>query len=780
MYTATYAGEVLHDPRDPTRVATGQSAHLSLTEAGTYLFTLPATHPLAGELAVMARAREVVLMEDGEELFRGRVVRMPERGMDGGWSYECEGERAYLNDVTLPPYECGRGGVPTSADGLFAWYVGCYDEKVPEADRFHVGVNDGWRLHPGDDLALSSDERPSAWSEIKSKLVDVYGGYVRVRHENGLRWVDWLSDGTRECAQRIEFGVNMTDFALSMDGGDLFTRIVPWAERGQADTPDEGGEAGDGSELRISKQPAETWVEPGGDASVSVKAAGGTGALSYAWQRASKDSSWGACGDSDGTGWDSATFKPQTLPGADGTRLRCVVTDESGVTATSDEAVLHVVEHPGWFGISGQPDCEMSDGVWKAGDAVADVESERVHGVIEKAVRYEGVADAAALASAALQDVLNARVATTLQVSAVDLHKVDPSVERIALGDFVRATSRPHGYDGYLLCTDIDVNPSDATATYTLGAVYDTLTGDQSERLSALDARLSEQAQAVDGASEEAKEAARQAARAAEAAKDAQDGVTDAREEARQAREDAAKAAEDARKAVEEASKTGQMAVTGTVVEYATSRDPTQPPAGGWSTTAPEYQAGTYVWQRVTVSHGDGGSEVSDPVLVTGNDGNGVTSQVVEYAAGDSDTEPPGGPWVASPPARARGQWLWARTATTFTDGTSSTSYGLSRDGLDAAVVELATTDGAALRNSRGSTSLRATVLMGGERVTDAAGPARVFCDGARLAWASVGPGGVLTSVADSDPHLTEGGFLLRVDAAEVDGQATFACDLEC
>ena len=82
MYTATYAGEVLHDPRDPTRVATGQSAHLSLTEAGTYLFTLPATHPLAGELAVMARAREVVLMEDGEELFRGRVVRMPERGMD--------------------------------------------------------------------------------------------------------------------------------------------------------------------------------------------------------------------------------------------------------------------------------------------------------------------------------------------------------------------------------------------------------------------------------------------------------------------------------------------------------------------------------------------------------------------------------------------------------------------------------------------------------------------------------------------------------------------------
>ena len=107
---------------------------------------------------------------------------------------------------------------------------------------------------------------------------------------------------------------------------------------------------------------------------------------------------------------------------------------------------------------------------------------------------------------------------------------------------------------------------------------------------------------------------------ALDAAKEASALVDAAREEAEQAKADAAKAAQDAKKAVEEASKTGQMAVTGTVVEYATSTDPTQAPTSGWSTAAPAYKAGTYVWQRVTVSHGDGNDEVTDPFLVTDND----------------------------------------------------------------------------------------------------------------------------------------------------------------
>lgn len=79
----------------------------------------------------------------------------------------------------------------------------------------------------------------------------------------------------------------------------------------------------------------------------------------------------------------------------------------------------------------------------------------------------------------------------------------------------------------------------------------------------------------------------------------------------------------DASKALEEARKTGQMAVTATRVEYAATRSPTEPPGEGaeWSATPPAPAGGAYTWMRTTVTYGDGRSETSEPVRVTGEAG---------------------------------------------------------------------------------------------------------------------------------------------------------------
>lgn len=411
MFTATYNGEVLHDPRDERQTALNQSATLTLTEAGSYTFTLPPTHPLCGKLQVMARAREVVLYEDDEEIFRGRVRAVTNVDIYGYWTYECEGERAYLNDICLPIYQTGENDVPTSADALFNWYVQRYNDKVPHEDRFEIGINEGWRLRAGDDLDRSSEQNPTVWAEIKEKLIDALGGYIRVRHEGGTRYIDWLSDGTRECTQRIEFGENLTDYAYTEDGTELYTRIVPYGQKEVTTTDEEGNE--------------------------------------------------------------------------------------------STETVR--------FDITELPDQGLAEGYEKIGDAVVSVDMEAKYGVIETYAEYRDVTQATTLMMDAYQDLVNSRVATSVKVSAIDLHRIDPDVERIALGDFVRVTSTPHNFDAYMLCTEINVNPSDATSTYTLGTSYDTLTGDQSAKLAQLNVKLSEQTATAEGASEEAKQAARAA-----------------------------------------------------------------------------------------------------------------------------------------------------------------------------------------------------------------------------------------------------------------------------
>ena len=80
-------------------------------------------------------------------------------------------------------------------------------------------------------------------------------------------------------------------------------------------------------------------------------------------------------------------------------------------------------------------------------------------------------------------------------------------------------------------------------------------------------------------------------------------------------------AAASADKAYEEAKKTGQLAVTASRTEYATSTDATTTPSDGWSETPPTYMDGQYTWLRVTGTYGDGHTELSNPVLMTGPKG---------------------------------------------------------------------------------------------------------------------------------------------------------------
>lgn len=85
------------------------------------------------------------------------------------------------------------------------------------------------------------------------------------------------------------------------------------------------------------------------------------------------------------------------------------------------------------------------------------------------------------------------------------------------------------------------------------------------------------------------------------------------------AKADAASASAD--KAYEEAKRTGQLAVTASRTGYATSTDATVTPSDGWSETPPTYVDGRYTWLRVTVTYGDGHTELSNPVLMTGPKG---------------------------------------------------------------------------------------------------------------------------------------------------------------
>ena len=66
---------------------------------------------------------------------------------------------------------------------------------------------------------------------IKTDLLDTYGGHLRIRKVNGIRYLDYLEDYPNTNTQVIEFGQNLLDFTKDIDASDIATAIIPLGAR---------------------------------------------------------------------------------------------------------------------------------------------------------------------------------------------------------------------------------------------------------------------------------------------------------------------------------------------------------------------------------------------------------------------------------------------------------------------------------------------------------------------------------------------------------------------
>lgn len=118
-------------------------------------------------------------------------------------------------------------------------------------------------------------------------------------------------------------------------------------------------------------------------------------------------------------------------------------------------------------------------------------------------------------------------------------------------------------------------------------------------------------------------------------------------------------------------------------IEYYLSTSSTTLAGGSWSTNAPTWVDGKYMWSRTKTTTTDGKYTISDPVCITGGKGStgsngsvgqGVESITEEYYLSTSKTTQSGGSWVTTPPTWSSGKYLWTRSKIIYKNPTE-TSY---------------------------------------------------------------------------------------------------------
>lgn len=191
------------------------------------------------------------------------------------------------------------------------------------------------------------------------------------------------------------------------------------------------------------------------------------------------------------------------------------------------------------------------------------------------------------------------------------------------------------------------------------------------------------------------------------------------------------------------------VTISSKAVEYQASSSGTTAPTGTWASSVPSVAAGQYLWTRTTVRYSDGNSTVAYSVsrnAVNGTNGTSVTvsSTSVGYQASSSGTTAPTGAWQPSVPSVAQGQYLWTRTVVSYSDGKSTTSYSVSRQGVngsagaDAITMSITSSNGTIFKNAAIKTTLTAHVYKAGVEVTGSAltalGTIRWYRDGSSTA----------------------------------------------
>lgn len=191
------------------------SIELEVNKTGSFEFTVHQDHPYYGLIRKLKSI--ITVYQDDFLLFRGRVL-----DEDVGWHNErkitCEGELAFLLDSIQRPYE-----FTGSVRDFLQMLLDIHNAQTDVDKQFTLG-----NVTVIDDYIVRSDiDYVTTWDVIQKKLLDLLGGYIIIRHEDGMHYLDYLSSINVLSPQKIRFGKNLLDLKRVRKGADIATVIIP-------------------------------------------------------------------------------------------------------------------------------------------------------------------------------------------------------------------------------------------------------------------------------------------------------------------------------------------------------------------------------------------------------------------------------------------------------------------------------------------------------------------------------------------------------------------------
>ena len=218
MYIVKIDNEKVFDPRIDELTLIEPVVELEENNAGSFSFIIYSAHPFYNK--IKRRKSIVTVYEDADIIFQGMVYELEEDFYKNKRVY-CEGELSYLNDSVQRPAEYHD----MTVRGLLETYINNHNAQVEQEKQFKLGMV---TVHDSNNSIFCFTNMETTIECIKEDLIDDYGGIIRVRYENGDKYIDYITEKEVNTNDHvIRLGENLIDYKSNINSLDIATAIIP-------------------------------------------------------------------------------------------------------------------------------------------------------------------------------------------------------------------------------------------------------------------------------------------------------------------------------------------------------------------------------------------------------------------------------------------------------------------------------------------------------------------------------------------------------------------------
>ena len=189
---------------------------LEVNKSGSLTFTMMPDHPFYNSIEFRQSLFDV--FQNDELIFEG----VPVSETTDFWNRKtvvCEGELTFLND-TIQRQAVYQN---QTVQSLLSSYLSVHNAQADVTKQFTVGSV----TVSGGNTIYRYTNYQSTMQELQEDLIENFGGYFRIRHSGGVRYLDYLDSSPHNSSQTIRIGKNLVDFSRNLSSLDICTVLIP-------------------------------------------------------------------------------------------------------------------------------------------------------------------------------------------------------------------------------------------------------------------------------------------------------------------------------------------------------------------------------------------------------------------------------------------------------------------------------------------------------------------------------------------------------------------------